>query len=103
MEEWDREGGTVAMTEVTTEEVPGAMEAMEAHTLTTGECSFKTDLSSWEITVTVTEICTKISRPTTQMIFGTQPRTKDQERTRIIVNKRVGTCKNQAKIGHSIV
>ena len=103
MEEWDQEEETTAMTEVTTEELPGVMEAMEVHILTTGECSFKTDLSSWETTVTVMEICTKISHPTTQMTIGIQARTKAQERTQIIVNKRAGTCKNQAKIGHSIV
>ena len=93
MEEWDREEDTMAMTEVMTEEAPGIMEAMEAHILTTGEFSFKTDLSSWETTVTVTGICTKISHPTTRTTNGIQSRTKAQERTQTIVNKRTGTCK----------
>ena len=83
-------GGTTAMKEVITEEVPGVMEAMEVHILTTGEFS---DLSSWETTVTVTEICMKTSHPTTRMTNGTQSRTKAQERTQTIVNKRTGTCK----------
>ena len=90
MEEWDREGETTAMTEVMTEEEPGVM---EAHILTTGEFSFKTDLSSWETTVTVTGICMKISHPTIRTTNGIQSRTKAQERTQTIVNKRTGTCK----------
>ena len=81
------------MTEVMTEEVPEVIEAMEVPILTTGEFSFRTDLSSWEITVTVTGICKKISHPTTRMTNGTQSRTKAQERTQTIVNKRMGTCK----------
>ena len=88
MEEWDleREATTTAMTEVMTEEEPGAM---EVQILTTGEFSCRTDLSSWETTVTVMEICTKISNPTTQMKSGIQSRTKAQERTQTIVKKRV--------------
>ena len=47
MEEWDREEDTTAMTEVITEEAPGITEAMEAHILTTGEFSLKTDFLSY--------------------------------------------------------
>ena len=88
MEEWDleREATATAMTE----EEPGEM---EVHILKTGEFSFTTDLSSWETTVTVTGICTKISHPTNRMTSGDQSRTKAQERTQTIVNKRPGTCK----------
>ena len=88
MEEWDPEREATTM--VMIEEEPGAM---EGHIMTTGEFSCRTDLSIWETTVTVMGIFMKTAHPTTRMTSGIQSRTKAQERTQTIVNKRLGTCK----------